>query len=80
MEPRIGFVTPGVRDLERARRFYADVLRLPPLPSPPGTDFFEFGRTWLSLYPRHELAADAGVSEEGGGAVGHIIGRGFQRR
>ncbi len=70
MEPRLSFVTLGVRDLERARRFYAEVLRLPPLPSPPGISFFELGRTWLSLYPRHELAADAGVPEAGSGFAG----------
>lgn len=73
MEPRISFVTLGVRDLERARRFYADVLRLPALPSPPGIHFFELGRTWLSLYPRHELAADAGVPERGSGFAGMTL-------
>ncbi|MDQ3137470.1 MAG: VOC family protein [Gemmatimonadota bacterium] len=70
MEPRISFITLGVRDLERARGFYADVLGLPALPSPPGIHFFELGRTWLSLYPRHELAADAGVPEQGSGFTG----------
>ncbi len=63
MEPRISLVTLGVRDLERATRFYRDVLKLPQLPSPPSVAFFELGRTWLSLYPRHELAADAGVPD-----------------
>jgi catechol 2,3-dioxygenase-like lactoylglutathione lyase family enzyme len=70
MEPRLSFVTLGVRDLDRATRFYADVLRLPQLPSPPGIAFFELGKTWLSLYPRDDLAADAGVSAEGSGFRG----------
>ena len=40
MEPRVSFITLGVEDLERARRFYTDVLRLPALPSPPEIAFF----------------------------------------
>jgi catechol 2,3-dioxygenase-like lactoylglutathione lyase family enzyme len=67
MEPRISFITLGVEDLERAIRFYEEVLRLPRLPTPPEVAFFEMGRTWLALYPRTALAADAGVSPEGSG-------------
>ena len=73
MEPRISFITLGVADLERATRFYADVLRLPQLKSPPTVSFFEMGRTWLALYPRELLAADAGVSPEGGGFPGFAL-------
>src|SRR5215216_550964 len=51
MEPRISFVTLGVTDLERATRFYEEVLRLPRLETPPEVAFFEMGRTWLTLYP-----------------------------
>ena len=67
MEPRISFVTLGVTDLPRAVRFYADVLRLPQLASPPTVAFFEMGRTWLALYPADLLARDAGVPAEGSG-------------
>ena len=70
MEPRLSFVTLGVRDLDRATRFYTDVLKFPPLPSPPGISFFELGQTWFALYPRDELAADAGVPAEGAGFPG----------
>jgi catechol 2,3-dioxygenase-like lactoylglutathione lyase family enzyme len=73
MEPRISFVTLGVRDLERATRFYADVLRLPRLPTPPTVTFFEMGRTWLALYPRDLLAADAGVPADGAGFPGFAL-------
>jgi catechol 2,3-dioxygenase-like lactoylglutathione lyase family enzyme len=66
MEPRISFVTLGVRDLARATAFYRDVLRLPQKRTPPEVAFFEMGRTWLALYPRHLLAADAGVPDDGG--------------
>ena len=70
MEPRLSFVTLGVTDLERATLFYESVLRLPRIPTPPGVAFFELGRTWLSLYPREELAADVGVPAEGTGFAG----------
>jgi uncharacterized protein len=67
MEPRISFVTLGVTDLVRATRFHAEGLRLPRLKSPPTVSFFELGLTWLALYPRDLLAADAGVSPHGSG-------------
>ena len=52
MEPRVSFITLGVGDLERATRFYRDVLGLPQKATPPTVAFFEMGKTWLSLYPR----------------------------
>ena len=73
MEPRISLVTLGVRDLEQATRFYRDTLGLPQLDSPPGISFFELGKTWLSLYPRHELAADAEVPDDGRGFSGFTL-------
>src|SRR5688572_7296680 len=73
MEARISFVTLGVTDLERATRFYGDGLRLPRLKSPPSVSFFELGRTWLALYPRHLLAADAGVPAAGSGFPGFAL-------
>lgn len=73
MEPRISFVTLGVSDLERATRFYAEGLGLPQLKSPPTASFFELGRTWLALYPRHLLARDAGVAADGSGFPGFAL-------
>lgn len=73
MEPRISLVTLGVSDLERATRFYRDVLKLPQLETPPEVAFFEMGRTWLSLFSREALAADAGVPAEGGGFPGFTL-------
>jgi catechol 2,3-dioxygenase-like lactoylglutathione lyase family enzyme len=61
MEPRLSLVTLGVRDLPRAARFYAEVLRLPRVNDSPEIAFFELGRTWLSLFPRDALAADVGL-------------------
>lgn len=70
MEPRISFVTLGVSDLARATRFYSDVLGLAIRQSLPEVTFFEMGRTWLALYPRPLLAADAGVPGDGSGFGG----------
>lgn len=73
MDPRISFVTLGVRDIERATAFYRDVLRLPRRETPPGISFFEMGPTWLALYPRDLLAADAGVPAAGNGFAGFTL-------
>lgn len=73
MEARISFVTLGVTDLERATRFYEQVLKLPRRPTPPEVAFFEMGKTWLALYPRHLLAQDAGVAADGGGFPGFAL-------
>ena len=80
MEPRISFVTLGVRDLDRATAFYRDVLRLPQKDTPPGISFFEMGRTWLALYPRDLLAADAGVPAEGTGFAGFTLSHNVRTR
>ncbi|HSJ98338.1 MAG TPA: VOC family protein [Myxococcota bacterium] len=73
MQPRLSLVTLGVEDLERAARFYEQVLELPRLPSPPSVAFFELGRTWLSLYSREALAEDAEVPAEGSGFRGFTL-------
>jgi len=73
MEPRISFVTLGVSDLERSTRFYEAGLGLPRLKSPPTVSFLELGKTWLALYPRHLLAADAGVPADGSGFRGFAL-------
>jgi catechol 2,3-dioxygenase-like lactoylglutathione lyase family enzyme len=75
MEPRISFITLGVSDLDRATHFYGQILKLPrvPMPDGAGVSFFEMGRTWLSLFPRADLAADAGISAEGSGFAGFTL-------
>jgi predicted lactoylglutathione lyase len=63
MEQRISLVTLGVMDLERARRFYealgwrGQVVQ--------DTVFFQAGGQALVLWGRDELAADAGVADDG---------------
>lgn len=73
MEPRISLITLGVADLERATRFYAECLELPRLETPPSITFFELGKTWLALWSRDSLAADAGQSPEGSGFRGFAL-------
>ena len=73
MEPRVSFITLGVSSLERATRFYRDVLGLPQKATPPTVAFFEMGKTWLALYPREALAADAGVPAAGSGFPGFAL-------
>jgi catechol 2,3-dioxygenase-like lactoylglutathione lyase family enzyme len=65
MEPRLSFVTLGVADLKRATDFYAGVLGLPQVKTPPAIAFFELERTYLALYSRADLAADAGLPDPG---------------
>jgi hypothetical protein len=65
MEPRLSFVTLGVAELKRATDFYAKVLHLPQLKTPPSIAFFELGRTYLALYPRADLAADMELPDPG---------------
>jgi catechol 2,3-dioxygenase-like lactoylglutathione lyase family enzyme len=73
VEPRISVITLGVADLERATRFYEAGLGLPRLRTPPSVAFFELGNTWLALWPRESLAADAGVSARRSGFPGFSL-------
>lgn len=90
MQPRIQVITLGVADLERSLAFYRDGLGLAS-PGIVGTEYqgdaqrpagavamFELqGRLILALYPRTELAKDAGipVGPPGSGefSIGHAV-------
>lgn len=62
MKGKISIVTLGVTDLEVSRRFYEALgWRTHGYEPGAGIVFFELEGSWLSLYPRAELAADAGV-------------------
>jgi len=67
MQPRISMITLGVHDLDASTEFYEKGLGLPRMEWEPGIAFFTLNGTWLSLYGRDELAADATVSPEGSG-------------
>ena len=73
MKPRISMLTLGVQDLERSRHFYEEGLGFPRRESPPEVAFFTLDGSWLALYGRDDLAADAGVSPGGHGFSGVTI-------
>lgn len=67
MKPRISMITLGVRDMAASVAFYEQGLGFPRMESPPEVAFFTLDGTWLGLYGREALAADAAVAPEGGG-------------
>ena len=73
MKPKLSLVTLGVADLERSLRFYRDGLGLAPENYDPaaGVVFFRLeGNMLLAIWPRAELAKDAGIAPEGSGFGG----------
>lgn len=73
MQPRISMITLAVRDLELSVKFYEEGLGFPRMDSPPEVAFFTLNGTWLGLYGREALAADAQVSSEGQGFEGFTL-------
>jgi uncharacterized protein len=79
MQSQIHIITLGVRDLRESVRFYRDGLGLPQFKGPPEDEiaFFRLKGTWLSLFPRDKLAAEANVrdsaSDFGGFTLGHLV-------
>jgi catechol 2,3-dioxygenase-like lactoylglutathione lyase family enzyme len=67
MKPRISMITLGVRDLATSVKFYEEGLGFPRMDSPPEVAFFTLTGTWLGLYGRDALAADATVPSKGSG-------------
>jgi catechol 2,3-dioxygenase-like lactoylglutathione lyase family enzyme len=70
MEQRLSLVTLGVADLERARRFYEEGLGWKRGNDHAEVVFFQTGGMILALWPRHLLAEDAGLADEGRGFGG----------
>ena len=62
MNPRISMITLGVRDLSASVKFYEEGLGFPRMESPPEVAFFTLNATWLGIYDREALAADAKVT------------------
>ena len=61
LEPRLSLITLGVTDLDRATAFYERLGWPRRVRFAQGVAFFQLGGLGLSLYPRAELAKDAGV-------------------
>jgi len=64
MEQRLTLVTLGVRDLDRARSFYAALGWVPAL-DVQETLFYETNGAVLTLWSREKLAEDTGVADTG---------------
>ena len=62
--------TLGVNDLQKAIEFYESGLGLPRMKFAGDIAFFTLNGSWLGLYPKHLLAEDAGVSDNGKGFPG----------
>jgi len=65
MEPRISVITLGVDDLDRAASFYAALGLDRHKDITDGVAFFQMGGLILGLWPREELARDAGYPVAG---------------
>jgi catechol 2,3-dioxygenase-like lactoylglutathione lyase family enzyme len=69
MEPRINFITLGVKNFKRSVAFYRDGLKFPFSSSSQGDiAFFSLNCLVLALYPKKLLAKDGNLK---------IIGKGF---
>ena len=66
MEQRVSLITLGVRDLARARAFYAALGWRTRAKPEDDVVFFEAGGTVLALWDRGRLAEDSGVQDAGG--------------
>ena len=70
LKPTLSLVTLGVADLERAKAFYTALGWTPLQLASEGVVFFELDGIMLSLFPRVELARDAGVEDSKPGFSG----------
>lgn len=72
MKPKISIVTLGVRDFAKSMAFYREGLGFTPHNHTEGEEhvMFRLEGSWLSLYPRHLLADDANVPDDGRGFCG----------
>ena len=68
MQPRLSFITLGVTDLDRSKRFYNEVLGWTSFQDNGGIVMYKLNGMILSLFPQHELLEDAQVKEEGKGS------------
>ena len=66
-------ITLGVGDLGKSINFYEKGLGFPKMDSPPEVAFFTLNGTWLGLYGREDLAADANIPAEGSGFAGFAL-------
>ena len=72
MKAKVSLITLGVTHLARSLAFYRDGLGFPAHNYKPGDDvvFFRMEGSWLAIYPRDKLAADANMPAAGSGFGG----------
>lgn len=70
MEQRVSIVTLGVSDLARSQAFFESLGWKRSVKGTEGIAFFQTGGMALALYPRDELAKDAGIASDVGGFGG----------
>ena len=67
MQQRITFFTIGVSDLEAMKNFYKEKFGWKTMKDENGIVFFKLNGFIFGLYPKHELAEDIGVPDNGNG-------------
>ena len=80
MEPRLSLITLGVADLERSIAFYEALGWQRSVREAQGVAFFQLGAIALSLFPRADLAADAGIDPQGSGFAGFALAHNLRNR
>ena len=68
MDQRLTFITLGVTDLSKSKRFYNEVLGWKPMHDAQGIVMYKLNGMILSLYPQHELMEDAQVKDDAKGS------------
>src|SRR3972149_9712940 len=67
MKQLLNFITLGVDDLDKVKKFYQEKFGWTPLKDSDGISFFKLNGFILGLFPNNELAKDAGVPDDGRG-------------
>ena len=67
MKQVLSFLTMGVDDLEKMKKFYNEVFGWKPIKDEHGIVFYKLNGFIFALYPASELAEDAGIPAEGSG-------------
>ena len=73
MEQRLTLITLGVTDLAASTAFFERLGWRRSFRQAQGVSFFQCGGIALALWPRAELAADAGIPNDGFGFTGFSI-------
>lgn len=73
MEQRLSLITLGVRDLAKSTAYFEALGWKRSVKDASGVSFFQCGGIALALFPRIDLASDAGIAAAGSGFAGFSI-------